>query len=309
MPTWGDLLQQLTDGSWTAPDGSLDLDRFRRHYVEQLSNYTGRNTVVYSTDWLNPAKSDSPDLSILLGDMQGLMEVFKDLDVSAGLDLVLHSPGGDPTAADSLVRYMRSRFAHVRVIVPVAAMSAATMWSLAADELILGRHSQLGPIDPQLRLGNNMIPAAAIKRNFEKAQSECAADPSRLSAWVPVLQQYYPGLLEMCDDFTNLSKALVEEYLLDYMLRRRKNKAVLAKAAAEFFADSDAHMAHSRGIGRDKIRAYGLKVSNLEDDAGLQDAVLTVHHAMTHTFNITSIAKIVENQLGRSWMKAMPAGI
>jgi hypothetical protein len=234
------------------------------------------------------------------------MEVYKDLPVSAGLDLILHSPGGDPTAADSLVRYTRSRFSDLRVIVPVAAMSAATMWALSADSIVMGRHSQLGPVDPQLGLSGGMIPAGAIRRTFLKAQEECAADPRRLSAWVPTLQQYFPGLIEMCDDFTRLSREMVQEYLTSFMFKRRKNKLALAAAAAAFFADDTMHIAHSRGIGRDKVKSLGIRVQNLEDDNALQDLVLSIHHSFTHTFGMTGAVKIIENHLGRSWVKVMP---
>ena len=82
------------------------------------------------------------------------------------LDLILHSPGGSPEAAEAVVSYLRSCFSHVRVIVPQLAMSAATMIACSADEVILGKHSFLGPIDPQLvlptSLGVRMVPAQAV---------------------------------------------------------------------------------------------------------------------------------------------------
>lgn len=305
MPTWSELLGELSNGTWVDANGNPNLDGMRRHWLSELQKHTGRNVVVYATDFLNPNKATSPDLSINLGDVQGLMEVFKDLDVKQGLDIILHSPGGDPTAADSLVRYMRERFTDVRVIVPLAAMSAATMWSLAADEIVMGQHSQLGPIDPQLNLGAGMVPAGAIKRNFEKAQRECADNPNLLSAWVPTLQQYFPGLLEMCDDYANLSRVMVGEYLASYMFKRRKNKKVLAEAAADFFANDTLHMAHSRAIGRDKVSALGIRVVALEKDPKLQDLVLSIHHSLTHTFGMTTVVKIIENHLGRAWLRMM----
>lgn len=173
--------------------GIPDMDNLRKRYLERLQQLTGRNTVVYATDWMEP--KGPPQLgSIVLQDIQGLMEVFRGLDPQAGLDVLLHSPGGDPNAAASMVQYMRSKFGDVRVIVPVAAMSAATMWALSANSILMGKHSQLGPIDPQLPNPQGyMVPAASILRQFKTAQDECAADPAKLSAWVPTLQQYFRG--------------------------------------------------------------------------------------------------------------------
>ena len=80
---------------------------------------------------------------------------------------------------------------------PLAAMSAGTMWALAADEIIMGAHSQPGPIDPQIqhRPGERFTPARAQVEQFERAKEECTADPSLLPAWAPILQQYGPELL------------------------------------------------------------------------------------------------------------------
>jgi len=70
--------------------------------------------------------------------------------------------------------YLRSKFTHIRIIIPYGAMSAATMLACGADELVMGKHSFLGPIDPQVivhtRLGLQVIPAQAILEQFERAK-------------------------------------------------------------------------------------------------------------------------------------------
>ncbi|WP_153001409.1 SDH family Clp fold serine proteinase [Microbacterium testaceum] len=272
----------------------------RRQYIVKLHQHTGRNVVTYYTDYMSGAGGD---VSIVLGDVHGLMEVFKDLPKNDGLDLILHSPGGDPTAADSLVRYMRAKFDDVRVIVPVAAMSAATMWALSANSIVMGRQSQLGPIDPQLVTAQGMVPSGAITRTFERAQKECAQDPTRLSGWVPTLQQYFPGLLEMCDDSTRLARTLAEEYLRDNMFKDVGGGGDLARVAAEYFANDQVHIAHGRGIHRDQVEHLSLAVEPLEADGELQDRVLSVHHAYMHTFALTAATKVIENHLGRALVR------
>ncbi|KKL85523.1 hypothetical protein LCGC14_1953850, partial [marine sediment metagenome] len=61
----------------------------------------------------------------------------------------LHSPGGLPEATDSLVEIVRSKFRHIRFIIPSVAKSAATMFALSGDKLLMERSAELGPIDPQ----------------------------------------------------------------------------------------------------------------------------------------------------------------
>jgi ClpP class serine protease len=149
VPTWGELLKELNDLQADAesnPPKYRDVSPFdvlRRKYLRALSGITGRATIVYATAWMeNKPLSNAEDLSINLGDMQGFMEAVSNVKEKQ-LDLILHSPGGSAEAADSMVGYLRTRFDHIRAIVPIAAMSAATMIALATDEIVMGTHSQL----------------------------------------------------------------------------------------------------------------------------------------------------------------------
>ncbi len=296
MPGWGDILKEVQE-THNPQTGAVDFDGVRRKYLTKLHELTGRSTVLYATDWIGGGGGLAA--SVTLQDMQGLMEVFRDLP-GPNLDLILHSPGGSAEAADRLVRYMRSKYYHVRVFVPLAAMSAATMWALGADEIVMGKHSQLGPIDPQLVINNYPVPASALVRQFQRISDECSADPTRLSAWLPTLQQYWPGLLEICTDADELGRSLVEQWLSTYMLSAHQDKAQLAKSIANYFADSEHHRSHSKAIDRDEARAQGVVIQDLERDQVLQDAVLSVHHATMITLQ-TQTVKIIENHLGRTF--------
>ena len=86
------------------------------------------------------------------------------MECHRGLDLILHTPGGFPEAAESIVKYLRSKFStNIRVIVPHLSMSAGTMIACAGKEIVMGKHSSLGPIDPQF----NGIPVYSLKREYE----------------------------------------------------------------------------------------------------------------------------------------------
>jgi hypothetical protein len=184
-------------------------------------------------------------------------------------------------------------------------MSAATMWSLAADTLVMGKHSQLGPIDPQVPMAQNLVPASALVRQFQRISDECAADPTRLSAWLPTLQQYWPGLLEICRDADDLSRSLVEKWLAAYMFKDlpREEHLQRAHSAANYFASTDVHLSHSRPISREDARRAGLSgVVDLEADPNLQEAVLSAHHAVMVTLQATPAIKIIENHMGRKYV-------
>ena len=78
----------------------------------------------------------------------GFMSVIKGLDRTDGLDLMLHTPGGD--IAEFLVEYLRAMFGNdIRAIVPQLAMSGGTIIALACSQIVMGEKSSIGPIDPQ----------------------------------------------------------------------------------------------------------------------------------------------------------------
>jgi ATP-dependent protease ClpP protease subunit len=302
LPSWGEILGQVATSALER-GGEADYDGIRRGYVNALSGRTSRDTIIYYTDWLGRS---SPATSITLEDMQGMMEVSRGLKGPA-LDIVLHSPGGYAEATASIVRYLRKRFQEIRVFVPLAAMSAATMWALSANRIVMGKHSQLGPIDPQFPTGQGQQASArALIESFERAKREISEDASVLGAWLPILQQFGPALLEQCEAAEALAKKLVEEWLGAYMFAGDEGAAKKAADVAEYFADYRLHPSHGMGIDREQARDVGVVVDNLEEDQDLQDAVLSVHHATLVTMSGRSPVKIIENQLERAFVQHQP---
>ena len=303
MPIWSEILAELHRG--LKPGQPPDFDGVRRKYLADLHGRTGRNVILYASGWLQ--KTDAPPASVSIGDedMQVFMEVCHGLG-NDGLDLILHSPGGSPEAAEAIVSYVRSRFSDVRVIVPQLAMSAATMIACAADGIVLGEHSFLGPTDPQLvlptPLGVRMVPAQAVLDQFDRAKRECA-DPAVLSAWLPMLEQYGPDLVEQCESTLAMSKELVKTWLETYMFGGMEDRSRRAESVSEWLADRKRFKSHARHIPRNEVEARGLKVLELEADPCLRDSVLSVFHSTMHTFTGTPVVKIVENHLGRAFMK------
>lgn len=301
MPSWGQILQELQQTA-QSNNGVPDFDGVRRKYLVQLHQMTGRPVILYSSDFLN---SGGPVTSITLGDMQGLMEVVKGLP-DGPLDLILHSPGGSAEAADSILRYLRTKFDDIRVFVPLAAMSAATMWALGCDLIVMGKHSQLGPIDPQLVMATGNVAARSVIKQFEQAKKECAAEPALLGAWLPILQQYGPALIQECERADKLARRLVRQWLRDYMFNGDPDATKKARRVGNFFADYGIGGSHALGIDRVLARSKGVLVDDLETDQKLQDTVLSVHHATMHTFNGPAV-KIIENHLGNAFVQQQQA--
>jgi len=305
LPTWGEILGELkTEGEKIkAPP----FDSIRRKYLRLLSEYTHRNVILYATKWTQAGGVPPDFISINEEDVQGLMEVVHGLK-GEKLDLIIHSPGGSPEAAEALVTYLRSKFSHIRVIIPYAAMSAATMLSCAANVTIMGKHSFIGPIDPQIilhtQLGTRAIPAQAILDQFEKAKKECG-DPKNLGPWLPILGQYGPALIVQCENAIDLSRELVSKWLGLYMFSEKSNSKEEANRVATMLANHSLFKSHGRHINREQAKEIGLCIEDLETDQKLQDLVLSVFHSTTHTLEATSAVKIIENHEGRAFIKML----
>ncbi len=302
MPTWGEILHEMQQEfeRTKAPP----FDAVRRKYLTMLHNKTGRNTILYATAWQTKS-GDSLSLSITPEDIHGLMEVFHYLDGPA-VDLIIHSPGGSPEAAEAFVSYLRSKFDDIRVIVPNAAMSAATMLACSSNRILMGEHSFLGPVDPQLIIQTSdrvqSVPAQAIIDQFELAKKECV-NPVTTVPWVPILSQYAPALLIQCREAQKLAAELASQWLRNYMFKGDSNAAKKAARITRYLTSHRRFKSHGRTITREQARSTGLIVEDLESDSELQDLVLGVFHATMQTFNGTNAMKIVENHLGKAFVK------
>lgn len=99
-----------------------------------------------------------------VNDSEEVLRAIHLTDDEVPLDIVLHTPGGLVLAALQIARAIRAHKAKVTVFVPHYAMSGGTLIALAADEIVMCRHSVLGPIDPQL----GQSPAASLLKVVEQ---------------------------------------------------------------------------------------------------------------------------------------------
>ncbi|SRR5216684_1093852 len=316
MPTWGEILVEINQelAAWRAQQHAFGapspFDTVRRKYVAALQQKTGRNVILYASKWTQGAVPDPSVTSINAEDLHGFMEVIHGL-TGDDLDLVIHSPGGSAEAAEALVNYVRSKFKNVRVFVPHAAMSAATMFCCSGDRIVMGKHSFLGPIDPQFivrtELGFASVPAHAIVEQFRMAQKEISDNAQTLPSWIPILRQYGPALLVQCNYQQDLAVQLVSTWLKKFMFTGQKYAARKAKKVAKRLSDHSKFKSHNRFIDRQQAKALGLSIDDLEKDQDLQDAVLSVYHAVSLGFSATPLVKVIENHLGKTFLKLSQA--
>lgn len=273
----------------------------RKEQLQRISNITGRNVISYYSSWLS-APQGVPQLGISDFDHNGFMSVFHELDDPSGkgVDFILHTPGGEINATEAIVNYIRSKCSNnYRAIIPQLAMSAGTMIACSANEIIMGKQSSLGPIDPQI----NGLPAQALVDEFNQAVVEMKAKPEAQLAWQHVLSKYHPTLITSCNNAIDMSKDIVTSWLSTNMFAAQGQTAAEAKAndVVRYLSNHADRKSHGRHISIDECKSIGLNATALEENQELQDAVLTLHHTYMHACNSGGVSKIIENSNGKSF--------
>ncbi len=119
--------------------------RIKRYHA--IEKYRDRPLIAYVT-------STRPGVGgMMAGDT--VREFVDQIDVireGNAIDILIHSTGGDALAAWKLMSILRERFDFVAVLVPYMAFSAATIFALGANEIVMHPHASLGPIDPQIMI-------------------------------------------------------------------------------------------------------------------------------------------------------------
>ena len=297
MPTWNDVLFELDRTSTRGPNGQIsrNYDAVLAKYIKEFSNYRQRNVIVYYSDFLNRIKG--PDIDINDSDMTGFMNAVNGLDRTKGLDLILHTPGGNPLATEGIVKYLRKLFGkNIEVFVPHMAMSAGTMLACGCKAIWMGKQSSLGPIDPQF----NGVPAFNIKKEFEDAKKELVDSPNSFGNWQIRLGKYPPAFYYTVCDQINLSSKLVNDWLTTCMFCKSKKAKENAERIVKILNANNG--SHAKHFDYEECEKMGLKIYQFESDPHLQDLVLSIFHCCTICGNQTSICKIIGNQNGKMYI-------
>jgi hypothetical protein len=298
MPTRFEIQKEIVDRK------SMSQDDVRRRYLKDLADYTRRDTILYASAFSLTMKPGIPGvtMAVSLDDIQSMMSAVHGLR-NENLDIVLHSPGGSMEATEQIVSYLRAKYRHIRAIIPQNAMSAATMLACACDEIVMGKHSAIGPIDPQVTFptphGAFTAPAQAVLNEFEQAKAEIAQQPATAPLWVTKFNAYPHGFLAMCRATLDLAEERVAKWLESYMFAGDDGGGELASEIATWLGAAKTHKTHGRPFSADLAKSKGLKIVSLEDDQDLQERVLSVFHAAMVTFIVSNCVKIVENHMGR----------
>ena len=208
------------------------------------------------------------------------------------IDMVILSNGGFPHPAYQMMNVIRSKCKKLKVVVPLYAKSAATLMTLAADEIVMGPQSEIGPIDMQMehplieklkisalegyypflqlyeKFTSDFFPIA-LKMAEEIAENvgikrEDAVDIALNTAVnfiSPITSQINPTIVNMCYRALTTGEAYAYNFLYRYMFKERpeREKAILASQTAHMLVWGFQN--HGQIIGRDDAKLLNLYIS------------------------------------------------
>jgi ClpP class serine protease len=222
------VVQPLLTGRWYAVRRAQSLRGIERLHASRVITMIHRQE---KRSLFGFAVSRHIDLE----DAQTIIAAIKDTPADMPIDFVIHTPGGLVLAAMQIARAVQAHKAKVTVYVPVYAMSGGTLIALAADEIVLGEFSMLGPIDPQIA----GLPAASIVKARDSKPIEGVFDLTLVLADVAekALAQVKQGAVE----------------LLTPRMERAAAEALAAKLAG-------GHWTHDYALTAGEASALGLPV-------------------------------------------------
>lgn len=212
-------------------------DRYLRQLlIRDIEARTRRRLLVYFTNCETTAQIDG-------NDDQHIQEIAQ----GAGrgpVDLLLETNGGVTDAAEKVISVLRGHVApdQLRVVVPRRAKSNGTLVALAASQIVMGVASELGPIDPNLLIGQALIPAQFVVQ----AQN---ADPIIVQTAVFAIAQ---------------TKKLATTLLAAGMLRDRNPGDI--QAVVDQLSTRNTYHSHGSVIDVEEAQRLGLAVVRLDPD-------------------------------------------
>lgn len=288
MPNWNGVLNETKAARST-------YDVIRRKYLRRLHLVTGRNIIAYYSGWLQDRSQQGTEVND--EDKNGLMTTIHKLDRTKGLDLVLHTQGGDIAATESLVDYLRSMFGTEHP----GDYSTACHVGRDNDCLLVQRNHYGCAI--QSWSNRPTTQRSARSRRHRRIQDGSFGNQERPFQVRNLAANYRPTLVGECQKAIVWSEQLVKDWLLRNMLDGDETGSKEVGKIVEELGNHALTLSHARHLSMERCKEIGLKIVSMEEDKKLQDAILSLHHACMHTLTATPAFKIIENHKGIAFIK------
>jgi hypothetical protein len=180
--------------------------------------------------------------------------------------MIIETPGGYMDVAERIAKILRFHYGRVEFLVPTHAMSAGTVLVMSGDAIYMDYSSVLGPIDPQIDRGGDLVPALGYLEQYKRLIEKSAAGTLTTAETAYLIERFDPAELYRYEQERELSIAVLEDWLVKYKFKNWKvtetngtkvtadMKKRRAREVAEKLNETNRWHSHSRGIPIDVLR-------------------------------------------------------
>lgn len=241
----------------------------RAGLINEIEKVRGSNLVVYFTGDRQPIGSRIAEDAVrpLYKHLLALAEAAP---ATHKIDLLLYSRGGDVSVPWRIVTMIREFCEEFCVLIPYKAHSAATMISLGADRIVMGKKAELSPIDPTLVravIGEATVPPPEI--SVEDVSSYISfmrerANINDQAALAQVVAQLASHLTPLTLGSVNRQYSHIR-LVARKLLTSRNEKIDEGRIGTIIDALTEKMYSHGHAIGRREAAELGLPVEKPEE--------------------------------------------
>lgn len=218
------------------------------------------------------------------------------------IDLFLYSRGGDVSVPWRVVSMIREFCDEFCVLIPYKAYSATTMISMGADQIVMGKKAELGPIDPTLvrsMIGEAAVPPTEISVEDMFSYLSFMREKANISDQVALAQV----MSQLADHLTPLTLGKVNRQyshirlVARKLLTSHKRKIEESKIGTIVDALTEKMYSHGHAIGRTEAAEIGLPVEVPNDE--LEELVwklYTEYETLLHLNDPLDAEELLERQ-------------
>lgn len=280
-------MKELSKGTISALIQGGDVTR--RKLLEKIEKITKTRVIAYlANPNVSPNFIDHND-PIFFND---LLECVGDTE---GLDVIIDSPGGQANIVEKLAFMCREHCTSLRAIIPNSAKSAATMWAISCDKILMGYLSEIGPIDPQIRVVSpqgqaTFVPAQSLIDSVGGMHSMLQQGIDQRVV-IGLIQKLDPAIIDVANKAITFSRKFAEVALSQYML---KNNPAKAKAIAKALSDNRKWLSHGKRIGIKEAQNLGLDVDLIDRKSKFWKLLWEYYCRAQVNFNTTGTMKLFD---------------
>jgi hypothetical protein len=172
--------------------------------------------------------------------------------------LIIDSPGGDAPSAYRIAKFLRNKCGKYTAIIPKYAKSAATLLSLGADEIYVGKEGDLGPLDVQIsdyneeKVYSALDEVQAIDSLFDFATNRII---QTTAYWSTIMKKKRQVVLPMVIDYViEMMKPLMEKIDTVHYMSLSRSLLIAEEYAYRLLVDK--YKENARRISKNFVKNY-----------------------------------------------------